>query len=169
MISEQGSHISLERQRAAIQILTGEKALDQLFVEYELQCVSDRSLELEGAIRHTFRINFVDECYDTRITPAFNDDVTIPLFQFFYESMINYSSQTLDCAPIRYSMFIRETTAIEPVRIFWNLDYNDYEVNPDKFNNRGVYTLLLRSCVPVGTENVCVFSPSWVLTIYDPC
>ena len=100
----------------------------------------------------------MDECYNTRITPAFNDDVTIPLFQFFYESMINYSTQTLDCAPIRYSMFIKSTTAITPVQIYWNLDYNDYEVNPELFDNRGIYTLVLRSCVPVGIRGMSVSS-----------
>ena len=66
-------------------------------------------------------------------------------------------------------MYIVSTTAIEPVSIYWNLEYNDYELNPIKFNNRGKYTVLVRSCVPTSTKPVCVFSPTWEIEVYDPC
>jgi len=83
--------------------------------------------------------------------------------------MISYSSQTLLCNPIKYTMFVIESTAENPVDIFWNLDYNDYEMNPQDFTNRGEYTVLLRSCVPVGAKSVCVLSEPWIVTVYDPC
>ena len=83
--------------------------------------------------------------------------------------MLVYSSQNLNCNPITYTMFVTSTTANSPIPIFWNLDYNDYELNPDAFENRGVYTCLVRSCVPVGTTKVCVFSPTWDIEVYDPC
>lgn len=66
-------------------------------------------------------------------------------------------------------MFVSGTTSKDPVSIFWNLDYNDYEMDPQKFENRGVYTVTLRSCVPVGSKKVCVFSQPWQITVYDPC
>jgi len=115
------------------------------------------------------KLRFRDECYYTEILPVYNDDVMIPLGEFFYESLINYSTQSLDCNPIEYSMFVVSTTANEPVEIFWNLDYNDYEINPVNWESRGDYTVLVRSCVPVGTDKVCVISEPWTIMVYDPC
>ena len=82
-----------------------------------------RSNEAQGEVTHVFRINFVDECYDTEITPAQNDDVTIPLFEYFYEDLNDYSTSSLKCNPIIYTLFIVETTAPSPVVISWNNDY----------------------------------------------
>jgi len=62
-----------------------------------------------------------------------------------------------------------QTTAPEPVDIFWNLAYNDYEMFPQKFSNRGQYTVVVRSCVPVGATKVCVLSEPWTISVYDPC
>ena len=44
-------------------------------------------------------------------------------------------------------MFVKETTAVDPVDIYWNLEYNDYELNPTEWENRGDYVVLLQSCV----------------------
>lgn len=66
-------------------------------------------------------------------------------------------------------MFVVNTTAEDPVEIFWNLEYNDYELNPQEFVNRGDYTVLLQSCVKVGQESICVFSEPWTISVYDPC
>ena len=162
-------HPSVENQSFDFVFLTGNKQLDQKFINYELTCSSDRSLSDNAVAVHVFRVDFIDECYDTIITPAFNDDVTIPLFDFFYESMLAYSTQNLACNPIYYTMFVTDSTSTDPADIFWNLDYNDYELNPTNFDNRGEYTVVLRSCVPVGSTKVCVFSPSWTITVYDPC
>lgn len=134
-----------------------------------MTCTLPRSQSSNAVAVHTFRIQYIDECYNTKITPAFNHYVTIPLFDFFYEGLVTYSTQSLSCNPIQYTMYVTSTTAIEPVSIYWNLDYNDYELNPVNFNNRGIYTVLVRSCVPVGTTRVCVFSPTWNIEVYDPC
>ena len=96
---------------------------------------------------HDFTINFRDECLDTVITPAVNDDVVIPLGKFFYEGLLQQSTQSLNCNPIRYRMFVKETTSVDPVDIYWNLEYNDYELNPTERDNRGDYVVVLQSCV----------------------
>lgn len=163
-------HPSVESQRAVFLYSSADKALHQRFMVFTLTCVSERSNEVNGIIEHSFRVDFIDECVNTVITPAYNDDIVIPLFQFFYEPPLVYSTQSLDCAPIKYSLFITGTTAPSPVTIFWNLGYNDYELNPTDFDNRGTYQLLLRSCVPItGDDPVCVVSETWELTIFDPC
>ena len=143
--------------------------MDGRFMVFEFKYTSMRSNELEGEVTHVFRINFIDECYNTELTPAINDDVTIPLFEFFYESMQTYSVSSFKCEPVVYTLFVTESTAVNPVEIFWNLDYKDYELYPDTFNMRGTYTLILRSCVPVRDEKVCVVSPTWEVEVYDPC
>lgn len=155
-------HPSVESQRAVFLYSSADKALHQRFMVFKLRCESERSNEANGIIEHSFRVDFIDECVNTVITPAFNDDVVIPLFQFFYEPPKVYSTQSLSCAPIKYSLFITSTTAPTPVKIYWNLGYNDYELEPKNFGNRGTYQLLLRSCVPIdGDDPVCVASETW--------
>ena len=163
------AHPSIEEQSACVKLDTADKDLDGRFLIFEFKYTSMRSNELEGEVTHIFRINFIDECYDTELTTVMNDDVTIPLFEFFYESMQSYSLSSFKCDPVVYTLFVTETTAVNAVEIFWNLDYNDYELYPDQFNMRGTYTLILRSCVPVGEEKVCVVSPTWSVIVYDPC
>lgn len=142
-------HPSLEDQTACVKIDTSDKALDGRFMIFEFKYTSMRSNDIAGEVTHVFRINFIDECYNTVVTPAINDDITIPLFEFFWESMLTYSTSSFKCEPIIYTLFVVESTATNPVEIFWNLDYNDYELYPDRFNMRGHYTLILRSCVPI--------------------
>ena len=162
-------HPSIEEQSACVKLVTGDKDLDGRFMLFEFKYTSMRSNELESEITHVFRIEFIDECYNTELTQAVNDDVTIPLFEFFYESMQVYSTSSFKCDPIVYTLFVTESTAEVPVEIFWNLDYNDYEIYPDQFAMRGFYTLILRSCVPVRDEKVCVVSDTWQVEVYDPC
>jgi len=137
---------------------------------FTLRCESERSNQLDGVVEHSFRIDFIDECVNTVISPAYNDDIVIPLFQFFYEPLLVYSTQSLSCNPIKYKLFITASTAPTPATFFWNLGYNDYETNPTNFDNRGEYTLLIRSCVDIpGDDPVCVVSDTWTVTIFDPC
>lgn len=93
----------------------------------------------------------------------------IPLYEFFFESLDAYSTQDLSCESINYTMYVKTTTSTDPVDIYWNLDFNDYELNPEEFENRGIYTALIRSCVPVGSDKVCVDSLTWSIEVYDPC
>lgn len=90
-------HPSIEDQFFEFTFLTGQKALDTVFINYELICTSTKSTNANRSARHVFRVDYKDECHETRITPAFNNDVTIPLFEFFYESMEAYSTQNLQC------------------------------------------------------------------------
>lgn len=162
-------HPSIEDQSAAVKLDTADKDLDGRYMVFEFKYTSMRSNQIEAEVTHVFRINFIDECYNTELTPATNDDVTIPLFEFFYESMQTYSTSSFKCNPIVYTLFVTESTAQTPVEIFWNLDYNDFEIYPDQFAMRGIYTLILRSCVPVKEEKVCVVSETWEVNVYDPC
>jgi hypothetical protein len=152
-----------------VKLDTADKDLDGRFMVFEFKYISIRSNDVQSEVTHVFQINFIDECYDTVLEPAVNDDVTIPLFEFFYESMISYTTSSFSCDPVVYTLFVTETSADNPVEIFWNLDYNDYEMYPDQFAMRGDYTLILRSCVPVRDEKVCVVSPTWQVVVYDPC
>jgi len=44
---------------------TGDKTLDRKYFEIQLAVRSTRSTSVNSEVVHTFRINFIDECYDT--------------------------------------------------------------------------------------------------------
>lgn len=73
--SKAGAHPSVENQSTPLTINTGDKTLDQQFIMVELKCVSTLSQEAGAIAIHEFRVNFVDECYKTVITPSVNDAV----------------------------------------------------------------------------------------------
>lgn len=69
-------------------ILTGDKQLNTFKFDFRLTCTSTSSQTQYSSAVHDFSINFRDECLDTVISPAVNDDVEIPLGEFFYEGLL---------------------------------------------------------------------------------
>lgn len=64
-IQTPAGHPSIENQFFEFTFLTGSKALDQVSIDYELICTSTKSESVNRSASHIFRMNYIDECYDT--------------------------------------------------------------------------------------------------------
>lgn len=123
----------------------------------------------------TFAVKLVDECENTLITPVVWEDKGTFTFQAF-QSAFQVSSQNLDCAAPTYELIVVSTTSPDPANCWLDDDTPTVNMNPLERNDAGVYTFIIRTCVPYLTNGPnditapsCVDSVQYDLTVTDPC
>ena len=164
------------------ELMTTNKNLNGVTASLKYTCESVLSKagpgETSSKTTHSFDVTFEDECYNTNVYPALGSSASVSL----------YSPAAIDLAAIAYSSFACgpvDTTVVlvtpdSPSTPIFSVNDSTGKVvfDPADYENRGSYTIVMRSCVYVPNDilndsndvtAVCEQSTPFTIDVVDPC
>lgn len=132
-----------------LQIETGDKNLNNMFVNLKFTCASVLSEAIGKIAQTSLRVTYVDECYDSEVYAPIATNADVWLYEtsevLFTPGSLGFSS----CGPVFNNIISVSPDDANTPPMTINDVNGSIVLSPDSINNLGQYTVVIETCIVI--------------------